>query len=287
MNNISYSIIIPHHNTPELLNRCLDSILPRDDVQIIVVDDNSNEDKLPVIIREDVQVIYISKEESKGAGHARNVGIAQSKGKWLLFADSDDYYAEELLEVLDKYKESDIDVLYFNYIHVDYDGNSFPENQLQKYLSNFNCLKQEIVHIKYRNNTPWTKMVKRDYVLKHNMYFEEVPNGNDVLFSLFVASYTNKIAVTPECLYYYVKTQNSIGTKKQTVTEFQTRIDHIIKHAAFDKSIGLKPRISVYKFLRNIAGNDGRGMLFRLLPMTIFHYLSPSFRREWINLLKS
>lgn len=38
---IKYSIIIPHHNVPTLLERCVNSIPQRDDIQIIVVDDNS------------------------------------------------------------------------------------------------------------------------------------------------------------------------------------------------------------------------------------------------------
>ena len=41
MSNIKYSIIIPHYNTPELLLRCVTSIPERNDIQIIVVDDNS------------------------------------------------------------------------------------------------------------------------------------------------------------------------------------------------------------------------------------------------------
>ena len=41
--NYIYSIIIPHKNSPELLSRCLDSIPNRDDLQVVIVDDNSDE----------------------------------------------------------------------------------------------------------------------------------------------------------------------------------------------------------------------------------------------------
>ena len=43
----TYSFIIPHKNCPNLLQRCVDSIPERDDVQVIVVDDNSDADKKP------------------------------------------------------------------------------------------------------------------------------------------------------------------------------------------------------------------------------------------------
>ena len=88
----SYTIIIPHKNCPDLLKRCVDSIPVRDDVQIIVVDDNSDEDKKPSIERKGMEVVLLDASSSKGAGRARNVGLKHAKGKWLLFADADDYY---------------------------------------------------------------------------------------------------------------------------------------------------------------------------------------------------
>ena len=100
----SYTIIIPHKNCPDLLKRCVDSIPVRDDVQIIVVDDNSDEDKKPSIERKGMEVVLLDASSSKGAGRARNVGLKHAKGKWLLFADADDYYTDNLSKFLDKEK---------------------------------------------------------------------------------------------------------------------------------------------------------------------------------------
>ena len=94
-----YSFIIPHHNCPNLLYRLLDTIPQREDIEIIVVDDNSDADKVPLINRNDVQLFLIPASESKGAGHARNIGLDHAKGKWLLFADSDDYYEKNVISV--------------------------------------------------------------------------------------------------------------------------------------------------------------------------------------------
>ena len=82
-----YSFIIPHKNCPDLLNRCLDSIPVRGDIQVIVVDDNSDADKKPIINRGDVELVLLDAMNSKGVGHARNVGIEKAFGKWLLFPD--------------------------------------------------------------------------------------------------------------------------------------------------------------------------------------------------------
>ena len=59
---INYSIIIPHKNSPELLERCLNSIPERKDIEIIVVDDCSNENGRPQIDREGVEIIYVTNE---------------------------------------------------------------------------------------------------------------------------------------------------------------------------------------------------------------------------------
>ena len=82
----NYSFIIPHKNCPDLLQRCVDSIPERDDVQVIVVDDNSDDGKKPSLKNhKNLQVILLDATQSKGAGRARNVGLEHAEGKWLLF----------------------------------------------------------------------------------------------------------------------------------------------------------------------------------------------------------
>ena len=111
--NINYTIIIPHYNTPKLLYRCLDSIPNREDIQIIVVDDNSDNDKRPQISKPNLEIVYLSKEESKGAGRARNIGLTKAAGEWLIFADADDFYLNGALDLCDKYLKTKYDIIYF------------------------------------------------------------------------------------------------------------------------------------------------------------------------------
>ena len=62
---IYYSFIIPHHNTPELLQRLINSIPQRKDIEIIVVDDNSDKDKKACVNRPDVKIIYIENKRCR------------------------------------------------------------------------------------------------------------------------------------------------------------------------------------------------------------------------------
>ena len=118
----TYTIIIPHKNSPKLLQRCLDSIPQRNDLHIIVVDDNSDIDKVdfgnfPGLNRNDVEVIFT--KEGKGAGYARNIGLAHTDSEKVIFADADDYFNYCLSDILDEYKEDETDIVFFNRLNVD------------------------------------------------------------------------------------------------------------------------------------------------------------------------
>lgn len=215
MKEYNYSFVIPHHNRPELLNRLLDTIPERDDIQIIVVDDNSDSDKKPAIQRNDVQLIYIDKEHTKGAGRARNVGMAEAKGKWLLFADSDDIYEKGFIDILDLYRNKDMDILCFN-MYFQYDLKTKKERwkntystAVEKYLS---CKPNQywLRMVKHSNQGPTNFMVRLDYVKKLGVQFGETIVGEDAPFHHLTFMNTDKVEVIPDKLYYYLWNYNSL-----------------------------------------------------------------------------
>lgn len=285
-----YTFIIPHHNCPTLLNRCLDSIPQREDIQIIVVDDNSDEDKRPCIKRNDVEVIYIDAEHTKGAGRARNYGLKAAKGKWLLFADCDDYYAEGFLDMLDKHKDEDIEVLYFNYSFIDgIDMSILPDRNLQKCILSFDGTEEMTDYIKYRNNTPWTKMVRLDFLKLNHIEYEEVINGNDLLFSLLIGYKADRIIVVKERLYNYVKTSGSIGTRKQSVSDIMCRITHIVKNNYFNEYIGHKEwNTNIVRAIAYYIKISDNSIRFRFLYSLLKNVSNMVHnRREWIDIINT
>lgn len=223
--NINFSFIIPHHNSPELLSRCLNSIPQRSDIEIIVVDDNSNPEKRPDVTRADARVIYIPSAESKGAGHARNVGLDNAKGKWLLFADCDDYYSEQLLPVIDKYKNAEIDILYFN-VNCSYiSGNTITpiQRDLKGTLLEFEDSKKTIRDIQRLGllyNEVWSKMYNREFIHRIGARFEEIPKTNDAWFVNYAGSQAQNIAVSLEKLYNYIILDTGISKKKRPKRDY-------------------------------------------------------------------
>lgn len=220
---INYSFIIPHHNSPKLLERCLDSIPQRNDIEIIVVDDNSDADKKAYSYRGDVRIINIDVEHTKGAGRARNYGMKEARGKWILFADCDDFYIDGFLEELDKVTESTYDVViwdYYAYYLVSYNRwKEIDANLYMKALSYDNNNKLLQKALKFRVNAPWNKMYNGEFLKKNNFRFEEKPVGNDAFFSMSVMDSARNVGFIYKRLYYWVKSEKGLtqGRKKETM----------------------------------------------------------------------
>ena len=192
----NYSFVIPHHNTPDLLLRLISSIPQREDIEIIVVDDNSDEGKKANVSRPDVRTIYLDKEHSNGAGHARNVGMENATGKWLLFADADDYYNPGFISILDDYKDDDIDTLFYNVT-----DSVERRSSHRRFVTNFDGSKSASDNILFLVFGPWRKMLRTNYVKLYGFQFEEIPKDNDHLFSLLTSYFSKKWKVDKRSVY--------------------------------------------------------------------------------------
>ncbi len=221
MKDIQFSIIIPHKNTPELLQICLNSIPVRDDIQVIVVDDNSDPhivdfDNFPKW--EGINYEYYLTKKGKGAGYARNVGLKHATGKWLVFSDADDTYITPALEQLLDLPKNNYDIIFFPIQITHYDGKTEMLNLPtfgnqngfdKKLLGRFSITDNYIEDITYRMFLPVAKIIKRDIILKHNIKYSEVPSCNDILFSLKAQSKCNHIGVFTDMVYHYIKRKGS------------------------------------------------------------------------------
>lgn len=237
---ITYSFVIPHKNTPDLLQRCLNSIPQRNDVEVIIVDNNSSTDIVdfehyPGSERSDITII--KDNNSIGAGGARNTGLSQAKGKWVLFADADDYYEKGFIDVLDQYKDCDADVVYFNHQMVR-EGKTIKNRYpfVDRYdVSNSATLDA----VKYRFNVPWIKMVKKAFLTSKKINFEETPVGNDVFFSYQVGFLARKVFVDKAIIYNYVINNNStIRRKKNNEAFYLAQLSHHYQCNRFYEYVG-------------------------------------------------
>lgn len=204
----TYSIIIPHKDIPDLLQRCLDSIPLREDIETIVVDDGSK--MVPDMNRDFLTLISLP--QNGGAGHARNEGLRHAHGKWILFIDADDYFLPNAFDTLDKYTDSDKEILLFypNRLYSDnlepanilYPKNHFMEYFMGHFDERMLLLKQMLPH---------GKMIRRQFFLDHpDITFPESLAAEDLLWNAKVAVNVRSIGVIDAALYAFTIRRGSL-----------------------------------------------------------------------------
>ncbi|MCD7872662.1 MAG: glycosyltransferase, partial [Clostridiales bacterium] len=197
------SVIIPVYKAEKYLNRCLESIVNQTykNLEIIVMDDDSP-DNCPqmcdswALSDERIKVFHI---ENKGAANARNKALEIASGKYIAFADSDDYTEPEFIERLYKISlknNSDISVCgYF-----DNEGTN-----KEKY-EDFNVDKKEamkkIALGDYVFGVLWNKLYRADVI--KNIKMPDFVCCEDLVFNYYAFKKSDSISQTNEKLYHYM-----------------------------------------------------------------------------------
>ena len=281
---VNYSIIIPHKDTPDLLQRCLDSIPVRDDVQVIVVDDNSDADKV------DFEhfpkwdgghyEFYLTKE-GKGAGYARNVALGHAEGRWVLLVDADDFLLPAVGEIFDEEKDSDADIVFFRPKAVLLkDGVTYSKRAdfyndiIDKY-----CQTGDESELRCRWLSPWSKFYKLKLIRDNGICFDEIRFSNDNLFSVTSGVCAGKISVRDQSYLCITESGCSLTSNfMKKPGELQIRTDaffraQMVLHAhayPVDEELTLK-------YLRLLFSEDREAFVLNFNRM-----LKMGYKKSWL-----
>lgn len=254
MIDIRYSIIIPHYNSPKLLQRCLDSIPIREDIEVIVVDDCSNPEivtlaQMPGQDRPYTQVYQTPQGGS--AGRARNMGLEHAKGEWLIFADADDYFEPEAFAIFDAHHNDEEDILFYGACSRISDSGELSDRDkhttamLQRYLTD-----HDDSGLRYHYFVPWSKMVRRAMVEKHHICFDETRWANDVMFSVLIGYYAKSVQCVADIVYCVTVNRGSL-TMQITEQSLRTRYEVQLRRNLFLREHGLTQyELSIMAYLR-------------------------------------
>lgn len=289
MSGYNYSIIIPHKNLPALLQRCLDSIPARDDVQIIVVDDDSNPgivdfENFPGLDRANTEVYF--DKTGRGAGHARNIGLQHAKGKWLVFADADDFFADGFLDVMDASSQTTSDIVYFNSRSVMSDDVNCPSCRDERpYL--FQQFVQTGDESLFRCDCPqpWGRMTRRSFSELIKARFDETKYSNDYYYDIYTGVKAGSIDVNDAVVYIVTERTGSLthdfcGTIEEWYIRFEVacRVRKIIEKKKYCYSRGTTT------FFWDILCHRFPNLRYKVLlhywnnPLVLFYILWPIIR---------
>jgi len=267
---IELSIIIPHYNSVTTLIKLLNSIPVKKNIEVIVIDDRSNNDleKLEELYScESFKHVKFLENNSikKGAGVCRNIGLNNSSGEWVLFADADDYFVGDFYGKVSKYFSSNYDVVFFRPTSIELDTDeesdrhTIYENLLLNF-SNMNNVENE-TRLRYQFYVPWSKLIKKSVLIKNDILFDEVIASNDVMFSTQLGYYMNEFEISQDVIYCVTRGTNTLTTNIN-LDVFESRLKVHIRYCEFLKQNLEKKE---YKILRP----NGMGMLFNALKLKL------------------
>ncbi len=243
--DINYSVIIPHYNNTEDLIKLIQTIPDRDDIQVIIVDDASYEDESILPDRlSDVVNGRLSKPDiiinktNQSAGACRNTGLDHARGKWVLFADSDDYYLDGAFDTMDRYSDAGFDLICFAPVCKNYSDDNTDKVHLlcEKYIKDYLAGKSRYESaLRYKHYYPWSKMFKRSFLVKKGIRFDKTRYSNDVMFAVKAGYYARAVGASTESIYCYRLLRPDNLSSIQSKEAFMIRFDVFVNKCVFLK----------------------------------------------------
>ena len=284
---IYYTIIIPHKNTPDLLQFCLDSIPVRDDVQVIVVDDDSSTDIVDFDHFPNWKgthyEFYLTKE-GKGAGYARNVGLEHAEGKWITFVGADDFLLPGVGGIFDEEKETDVDLVFFRPKAVMLDDKvteSKRGDQYNRLLDRF-MLSQDETEIRCRWLSDANKFYSLRMIRDNGIRFDEIRYSNDNVFSVTAGVCAEKIAVRDKSFYCITESKSSLTSNfMKKPGEIQIRSDAFFRaqQILHDHGYPVDEKVAL-SFLNKLFSADRKAFVLNFNRMRAMGYKKSWLLRE-------
>lgn len=209
---VKISVVIPIYNMEQYIDNGIKQILKEDltDVEIILVNDGSSDRSGEICdsyLKKSNKIRVIHKKNG-GAGSARNSGIDNANGKYIMFLDIDDIVEKDIFKKMyEEIESSKVDLVICNH-------NIIKENEIVKNAKNIestyivegveSCRKSYVNLLqKSLIQTPWDKIYKLDLIRKNNIRFTDLRRCQDAVFNCNYFNYVKSYKVLNESLYNY------------------------------------------------------------------------------------
>lgn len=249
---VKYSFIVPVYNTSKYLKKCLDSLVKQTfkDFEIIIVNDGSTDNSSNIISKylDTYKNIKVVNQKNEGLSMARNNGVKEANGEYLIFIDSDDYVEKNLLKEIDK-EIKDAEILRYQVISEDEDGNNkidFNEEtfdmvngyQAFKYLSNYHFVEPA-----------WCYVFKKDYYVDNKFSFKKGVYHEDFGLIPYVIYKARNVKSISYLGYHYIQRNGSIMNNndyRKTVKKAFDMLEQYKNLRLFAKNINRKNNMDDY-----------------------------------------
>lgn len=212
---IKISVIIPVYNVESYLEDTIESVLKQSytNIEIILINDGStdNSQKVCESYAAQYDFIYLINQENGGLSKARNIGVKEATGEYIIFLDSDDFWEDDLLDILAKYLRENPDVDYLFFRHFEYFETT--KRKKEKSLN----IDPEIINqlrgldilsyiLDSEKQFPWyacLSIIRSEFIRENNLLFQVGRNYEDVLWTPQVFMNAHKVGFVNKALHVY------------------------------------------------------------------------------------
>lgn len=247
-NNPQISIIVPVYNVEKYLEACLDSLLGQtfENIEILCINDGSADKSLAILRRYEKRHsrLRVFNQANAGPAKARNVGLENASGEYIMFCDADDTYEPQMCEkMLAAITDNDVDLVMCNTNAYDKQG----ANARNEYYFRFNDgLSLLTPEIKLKTNVYlWNKIFKKSKIDAFQIKFPNGHKSDDNYFIYVYLMVSKTIYCLDDKLYNHYERENSImniynndnGIKycdiEDKIDIIEMTYDFLIKHHIF------------------------------------------------------
>ncbi len=223
-----FSVIIPVYNVEKYLKECVNSVLRQTftDFELILVDDGSKDGSSAICDEyakcdNRIQVIH---KKNGGQSSARNIGVSNAKGKYVVFLDSDDLIcSDSFLEELHSKTIHSPDVIVYRYYKywetkisdcgISYAG--ITQRNKADFL--YELVKRDAFFC-----SCWSKTIRSDLLKEHNIVFDETLSCEDMDWYYSVIEHAKSFEIIDKPYVYYRQRENSVTSvfKQKSITDY-------------------------------------------------------------------
>lgn len=205
------SIIIPCHNRPDYVAELAESLPDEDGVEIIFVDDHSLMPVFPARSFERAEVRYLVQDETaKGVSAARNRGIEEARGEWIIFCDDDDLVDAPALVMAIEALDEASDVVYCAPTSFNEQGGEGFRHRAYAWLTK-KMLDGEL-ECSWRFHSPCSKILRTSFLKSNGVRFPLVVVSEDAIFNATLLAAGARVKALPMVFYHIREGHVSVST---------------------------------------------------------------------------
>lgn len=260
------TVIIPIYNANEYLEECLESVRKQSysNLEVLMINDGSTNDTQSRLLeweKRDSRFLAVCKENG-GVGSARNLGLQMASGDYVIFLDSDDWLADDCVEVLYKRMLKDsTDVVVSDFTEV-YEGNTEKRNYIhidEDRVIGRTEVFSDMVDAKIYTYVVIGKLFKKEAI--GDVRFEKIAFSEDMLFARQVFAKCSKISVCDYVGYYYRINGGGVTSDNSRIAE--KRAGDLVAiwntwKLAKEQNVAIKYETLEYYIFAEIKGIFGR-----------------------------